>query len=1421
MENQVVSFKVIPEEPGAEPGAEPGSGSGSGSAAVSGAAAVSGSTTVSVSSLNPQRKPATASAASRQGSPEARAGVVSRLLFYWVGSIFRASSARRRAGGVLEKDDLWALARQDQSSELLARFSERWEQRAKLSPSARLSRALWLGVWGQMSWASLWKLVEVAQTLSSPLLINKVLLSVTWASSGSPEYVDASGGWPVACVTGANATAAAPALPPCGAAAVPAGYLWAGVYALALLAGTLAKQQFLLKTTRARWHIKTTVISAVYRKTLLLSGTARGETTQGEIVNLMQVDAARIAGAVYVIELGAGFLVVGGLMAQLYFILSYAAFVCLGVLVMSVPLSNKYWGLLDSVYEPLSEAQDARASMMKELLQGILWVKMAALEARYGQVVAKLRDVELGHVRKLQTIETIGWALTESVPMVAAAAALACYALTTEASEQFSATLFTALVATSGLLGPLVSLSTAVSIFSAAGVGRTRVARFLALPGAASAPRGGDGAYAVRVEDGEFYWARPETPRSGKPDSSKSSSSSVSSSSSSGGGGGGKSDVERGEGPAGPARPALSGVNLKVANGALVGVAGPVGSGKSSLLSAMLGELYASRGSVNVRDGQMAYAAQTAWILNMSVRDNILFGAPFEEKRYKDVLRACQLTTDLAQLPGGDQTMIGERGVNLSGGQKQRVAIARAAYSTLPVVLLDDPLSALDPGVAAKVFEQCICRLMRGRTRVLVTNALQFLPSCDQVIVMDQGRVLLDQARGATPQPGKRASRGYASLVQQFAAQDRGAAAAGAGAGTGTGAGAGTGADDDSEGDGAKAPEIGQQMVQEEDREQGAVAFKTYWAYVAAGGGLCMLALLLLGVVAEASAPLGQTAWLTLWGGDAQQSPPYQDRSLVTYLVGLAVSALLIVLAMLLSGAVKIELSMRASRKLHERLLTSVLRAPMRFFETTPTGRVLNRFTGDLNNVDTEGSGALTSFFQALVAVAFSLAAIAFVTPLFLPLVPVLAPVYLLLAFAYRAVNRDAKRLQAIARSPIIAHLSETLTGLPTIRAFGAQRAFGATSIGLVDDSSRATYLFDVLSMWVSLRLDLVANVIAVAAAVLAVHGSLAGTLSPQLAGFAMVNALAVTWQLGMLMRAYTGLEAEMVATERVVHYATQLEQEEPTASAGARQRRKLAALPAGWPSAGAVEVRGLSLRYRHDTPLVLRGVTFSIRPGARIGVVGRTGSGKSSLIVALLRIAEPERSGEEGPIKIDGVDTSKIPLRALRAAISVLPQNPVIFSGTVRSNIDPFGLHSVQIIDEALTRVGLAGKLSASSTVDEYGANLSQGERQLLALAKATLAKSRIVLFDEHSSSLDAITDATMQRMIRAAFAGSTMITIAHRLATVIDSDKIVVMEKGEAVEFAAPELLLADSASRFSRMLNELGPDMAASLRAAAAQR
>uniref|UniRef100_A0AAX7SDD3 ATP-binding cassette, sub-family C (CFTR/MRP), member 12 n=1 Tax=Astatotilapia calliptera TaxID=8154 RepID=A0AAX7SDD3_ASTCA len=790
-------------------------------------------------------------------------------------------------------------------------------------------------------------------------------------------------------------------------------------------------------------------------------------------------------------------------------------------------------------------------------------------------------------------------------------------------------------------------------------------------------------------------------------------------------------------------------VSLKQLRGKLLGVCGNVGSGKTSLICSILEQMYLLQGSITA-DGTFAYVCQQAWIFHGTVRENILMGEPFDQARYDRVVDVCSLRADLSILQYGDQAEIGERGLNLSGGQKQRISLARAVYSNRDIFLLDDPLSAVDAYVGKHIFEECIKKELRGKSIILVTHELQYLEFCDEILVLDNGTVW----ESGNHRDLMRANGRYTQLISTY------------------------------------------QMEESKVRVSSKLVMHKLFIVVT---GYTVSFIILLNMFLLAGSTVFSNWWFSFWmaSGDgsssnttAVQGEISQNPHLHFYQVIYAATVVVIVVLSIVKSIIYTYFTLKASCKFHDMLFKKIIDSPMSFFDTTPTGRLLNRFSKDQDEVETVLPLVMDSFLQCSLLVASTVVVISVIFPAMLVVGVIMAA---FLAFTVLSI-RHMKNLENISRSPWFSLTTSTLHGLSTIHAYSRRDSLVEQFNILTDINSKYLFMFNAGTRAFAFCLELMAATTTLFVALFVVLSS-NDLISPSLKGLAISYSLQLTGMLQYVARLSIEVEARFDSAKRLQEYDCRSE---------APRHVKETQIPQDWPSSGGITFVDYKMRYRENAPIVLNGIDFHIQPGEKLGIVGRTGSGKSSLGVALFRLVEPAA----GTILIDGVDIMSIGLQDLRSKLSVIPQDPVLFVGTVRYNLDPFNKYTDEEIWAALEKSYMKDSISKlegtlEAHVMENGENFSVGQRQLICMARALLRNSKIILLDEATASIDAETDALIQNTIQEALRNSTMLTIAHRLSTVMQADRILVMDNGQVAELDDPNTLKQKPFSMFSLLL------------------
>lgn len=1086
-----------------------------------------------------------------------------------------------------------------------------------------------------------------------------------------------------------------------------------------------------------------------------------------------------------------------------------------------MPINTVVFSIVSKQRRKVLTYSDSRVKMMNEILSGIRIIKFYAWERPFGKEVGALRGKELAALTKLAYTSAIGFSLIlMSAPLIQPILVFLTY-VQIQSKPLDASTAFTTVALFNIMRFPFAFMPMGLLQYIQSRISLRRLERYLDLPELSEYVESNpppdatdDDANSrhgsISVTNGTFTWVDPdgkpirdihEVSTKDKTKKKKDQKSTVEQSTEPEMKVSVHSQVSEGT-PKGPSI-TLQDISFQIEAGSLVAVVGIVGSGKSSLLAAILGELLPMQGSKvyiprpkEAGAGFVSYCAQSPWVVNDTLRGNVLFGREYDEERYDKVVAASALIDDFVALPAGDMTEIGERGINLSGGQKARVSLARALYSTeTKVMLLDDPLSAVDAHVGEHIFSEAINgELAQGITRVLVTHHVHLLDRCDTVIVMEGGRIkhlgkyadLIDQgvtfAGAIDVSKAKGASEAKAAVEadSEIAPEEKVTA------------------------DGkAKLKQSGKSLVKAEEREEGAVEGSAYIHYAKAGG-LWVAALTFVVQGIGRACEVGSGFWLARWAQKSYEASKNGDpfsKGETNFYVGIyAVFGLLGVLGLTFRSILIAAHRLKASKLIHDNLTERVLRAPVAFFDVTPTGRILNRFAADMDKVDLELTQSLSQGISTLFNVLGSVAAmIAATNGVFLgPLVP-MGIAYHKIQRWFRRTSTELQRINSVANSPIFADFSQVLTGTSTIRAYGEEQRFFRQCNSSFDNMNASYMLLQLTNSWLGLRLDVLGGLMGAFIGGVAVGTKSTGFISAGWLGLALTYSIEVTSYLKFGVRMIATIEAQMNSVERILYYSNKIatEQSEFTEKDPAAD---------AWPSKGEIEFRDVSMRYR-DGPLVLKKVSLNIRPGERVGVCGRTGSGKSSLMIALFRISEIE--DDDGAIFIDGLNTSDIGTTTLRLNVSIIPQEPIIFSNTVRYNLDPFGACSDDELWEVLKKVQMADVIAGltGGLFEELSesSSFSQGQMQLLCIARSLLRKPKILVMDEATASIDNETDTAIQLMIRENFKDATVLTIAHRLNTIMDSDRVLVMNDGRVAEFDTPENLLKMENGLFKAMIDK----------------
>ncbi|OWZ09654.1 Multidrug resistance protein ABC transporter [Phytophthora megakarya] len=1142
-----------------------------------------------------------------------------------------------------------------------------------------------------------------------------------------------------------------------------------------------------LTDTYARFYSEVIAIKLVasvktlmFRKTLKLSAEARRDKSTGAITNMYTADSDSILDTAFLIhQLWLIPLQIAIVSYMLYDVLGVAAIAGVSVIVAMLGVNHVISKWMFACQRVYRRSKDVRMKKVTEVFKAVEIVKLNAWEERLMGKIQAARSREMKDLFKRRLLACLSVVMLWGMPVFISVASFGVYTGVMH-RRLTPAIVFTSIALFQLIQGPLRMVTNILPMLVQSKVALERIAAFLEMSELesdnvipADHPLGEK--YVIKkvivaVEDGEFGWDQEST--------------------------------------------LLRNVNLEVKAGDFVILHGPVGCGKSSLCSALLGEMVKHNGTVFV-GGSLAYCSQQPWIQNMTVRDNILFGLLYDRKKYEKVLDACALSADLQALPAGDATEIGERGINLSGGQKARIALARACYSDASVYLLDSPLSAVDAIVQNEIFQKCMLGLLKNKTIILVTHNPEIIesPHITRAVTIDELGTIVETRHVDNPMESE------VPLVSPFAAHPYGTVNFGSSStfsviGEEEGDNLETDAflshdtrtDDDSdcnnrfdlvdeEHDIAELEKVGR-LVNEEERVEGHVRNHVFSAYYRAVGGFPVVFLFLMTSAGWQALQISSDFWLGAWSSDGKDSTSY--RLCIYTALGLA-SALMVFARMFMTAVY----GLRAARRMFDSMTKALMHAPMQFFDANPIGRILTRYGSDVSVVDSNIPPLFSRMSSTIFSVGCSAATAAIVIRWKgLLLLPV-AYLYYRIGSFYIRPARELQRLSKTTQAPVLNHLSEAVDGGTVIRAYGRGHVdrFQVTNSAKLDDNNKIWYGQLCVSQWFSLHIQLVGSLL-----VLVVTTSLVllrHQLGASVIGLAFSYALKVSQNLERLVQALSQVEPMMVSPERLQEYADII-QEAPSRL----PQDPPSKLHPEWPSTGIISFNHVNFRYKDQGQLVLRDLSFSVRGSEKLGIVGRTGAGKSSLTMALFRINE--LAG--GSILIDGVDISNIGLTTLREKLSIIPQNPVLFKGTLRNYLDPFDDFSDGELWTCLCQVGLGPRIKAEddkldALVEENGENYSVGERQMLCMVCSLLRKSRIVVFDEATAAVDHATDQALQRVIREVFKNSTVLTIAHRLDTILDSDRILVMDDGCVIELASPAALVHKGHGHFFDLMEEGG--------------
>ncbi|KAG1678222.1 Multidrug resistance-associated protein 1 [Nymphon striatum] len=1320
--------------------------------------------------------------------PEESASFLSEVLFWWLSS-FMVRGFRNP----LTQDDLWNLNCRDLSKNVAPHFDKYWSrekakyiqfknennasfvansdsvkfhEKKKKAGSPSVLFALMKAFWPRFVFGAFFKLLSDVLAFTSPQLLS---LLIDYTSSNEPR--------------------------------------WKGIfYAVALFlcaeSQSIFLNQYFVRMNIVALHVRTALISAIYRKSLKLSNEERKDTTLGEIVNLMSIDTQRFIDVMpFANMLWSGPLQIFLALFFLWGTIGPSVLAGVGVMILMIPVNAVLAGITRKLQIQNMKLKDERTKLMNEVLNGIKVLKLYAWEIPFVQMILDIRNKEIQVLTKSAYLSAGMSFLWSCAPLLVSLASFATYVLVDKNNILDAKTAFVSLALFNLLRFPLNMLPNLISMLIQISVSLKRLNKFMSgeeLDTKAVSHNHNEGkSIQLSLRVVQFSWDNEDE------------------------------------------SPVLKDINLRVKPGSLVAVVGQVGSGKSSLIGSILGELTKQNGHVNVK-GSIAYVPQQAWIQNATAKDNILMYKQLNQDFYDKIVESCALKSDFEMLPTGDETEIGEKGINLSGGQKQRISIARALFHKSDIYLMDDPLSAVDAHVGKHIFEEVIGpnSLLKGKTRLLVTHGVSYLPQCDMIVVLKDGKISesgsykqlvcnkgafsefivqyladdkhiceeeleeLDKIISQVPVAPE--------IKRQFSRQISKSESETSSFSPNSPNKRSLLEDDVSIGsryrrsssrsvsvENEKKPAVKvekNKLIEAEKMETDGVKFSVYSAYMKRVGYFMSCMIFFFWLVSQACA-VGSNIWLSFWSNNAKRAVHDTDfRNLLlgiygTFGVGQAITIMIGALCLAFG-------TMRATAILHEKMLSSVMKSPMSFFDTTPSGRIVNRFSKDVNTMDITIAMNLRGFLLCFLSVLSCFFVISMETPYFMiVIIPVMILYYFVSKF-YIATSRQLKRIESVTRSPIYVHFSETVSGASSIRAYGVQNVFIDESNHRVDTNHVCYYPALIANRWLAIRIEFIGNCIILFAALFAVLGR--DTLDAGSVGLSISYAISVIATLNWMVRTSSELETNLVSIERIIEYSSLTSEGEWNIKATKPK--------SSWPDEGQVTFNSYKTRYREGLDLVLKGIDCEISAGEKIGICGRTGAGKSSLTLALFRIIE----AASGSIVIDGVDISKLGLHELRSKLTIIPQDPVLFSGSLRQNIDPFDVYSDEKVWTALEHCHLKSFVKGFDEgllhkVTEGGENLSVGQRQLICLGRALLRKTKVLVLDEATAAVDLETDDLIQETIRKEFYDCTILTIAHRLNTIMDSTRVLVLDQGLLAEFDSPANLLQNNKSIFYGMARD----------------
>ncbi|KAI3654035.1 hypothetical protein MP228_000754 [Amoeboaphelidium protococcarum] len=1278
-----------------------------------------------------------------QKSPEENAWFLSRLVYTWLDQLIFYGYKHP-----LQHHDLYPLTSDSQASHLADRFEKAFDDIKSKTPEG-----------GKVS---------VYQVLKQIFGWEYGLLAIPMAiqsacNIASPVFIGLLTQFAVN-----SASAATPAdRPPLYLAAI-----YSVIFFVLQFFATLFQNRYYYFSMKYGMQARACLTATTYRKLIKLSSLSRQKYSSGQILNIVSSDLTRVemlfwqghflwTSPVQVI------VILGLLIANI----GVSALAGFGLLVLTIPVQAYVFIYLGKLRRSYAFITDDRIKRTQEFLAGMRIIKLFAWEGSFLGRLLSLRSSEVDRVKTVNVWTAILMGITMSVPLLASVVSFIVYGALNPTFNP--PVIFSSLALFNLMRFPLIMLPNTIRMLVEARVAINRLSDVLnaeelqaiSIGQASDKPDApdSDNEYALEIIDGNFQWELVQSASKGDQTGKDSQQPK-------------QEDIEANKNAVPMVKlSTLRGINLKVKKGDLVIVCGQVGSGKSSLLNAILGEMKTLSGQIRI-NGKIGYTMQQPWIKNGSVKDNVSFGDDFRQDQFDHAVQVTALAQDLDWLPNGANTLLGEKGVQISGGQKARVSLSRLVYCKPDIALLDDPLSAVDVNVGRHIFNECIKTELKDKTVILVTHHIEYLHLADYVVFMKDGSI----AEQGTYQEVMNMKGQVADLVQNHGLeenQDEKAVTK-----------------KDKVQNENKPAGISKGMIDEE-RAIGSLQWSIFSSYIKAAGGPVFLAITLFLAVITQVARIGNDLWLVFWTND-QFGLSTATYSGVYFAWGISQGIFSSILGSFMAVCFAF-----ASTKFHKDAISSVFRAPMSFFDQTPLGRIVNRFSRDTDVLDT----VLPSSIQFFITLSFSLlgliALMAYAAPFILVALVPLSIAYIFLQQLYLRTSRELKRMDAISRSPIYSQFEETMSGLSTIRAYGKQQKFVSDCQQYIDYNNEAVYLQLMCQRWIGLRLETLGSLICFFTALIGAITVQTYGLSAALYGVSLSYALQLVSSMGFVVRQFVEMEVNANSIERLHYYISGLPHEAQAVLVDKRP-------PDNWPSKGQVEFKNVTLKYDTSDAPVVQDLNLTIESHEKFAVVGRTGSGKSTTVYSIFRMME--LAG--GSIVIDDLNISEMGLADVRSKLAIIPQDPVLFSGTVRSNLDPFNKHTDEDIWQVLDVVNMKKAISQQdgkldSKVQANGENFSTGQRQLLCLARAMLRKPKLMVMDEVTANVDFESDKLIQESIRRDFKNSTVVTIAHRLNTIIDYDRVLVLDKGRLVELDSPYNLLQKPDGIFRNMVMETG--------------